>query len=190
MSFHSSLSDYIAIFKNVVPEALCDDIINEYEKSNDWGPAALGINHTVNTDVRNVDSISMGNSLVLNKNFALRKSLDQGMFRCAGVAIQQYNQMFPRAQMVRDTGYILLRYQEGQFHTNHVDSSNHNPRAISCSFALNDNYEGGEFGFWEREKIYRLEKGDCIVFPSNFMYPHEIIPITNGIRYSIITWFL
>ncbi len=26
-------------------------------------------------------------------------------------------------------------------------------------------------------------------FPSNFMYPHGIRPVTQGVRYSIVTWF-
>ena len=36
----------------------------------------------------------------------------------------------------------------------------------------------------------KLKKGDAIMFPSNFMYPHEIMPVTQGTRYSIITWFI
>ena len=27
------------------------------------------------------------------------------------------------------------------------------------------------------------------VFPSNFLYPHEIKPVTKGTRYSVIVWF-
>ena len=35
---------------------------------------------------------------------------------------------------------------------------------------------------------YNLNAGDIIVFPSNFLYPHSILPITLGVRYSIIIW--
>jgi predicted 2-oxoglutarate/Fe(II)-dependent dioxygenase YbiX len=37
---------------------------------------------------------------------------------------------------------------------------------------------------------YNLKKGSVLMFPSNFMYPHEILEVTKGTRYSIITWFL
>ena len=47
----------------------------------------------------------------------------------------------------------------------------------------------GEFAFFNRELKYKLNQGDVIMFPSTFMYPHEIMPITKGTRYSIITWF-
>ncbi len=51
---------------------------------------------------------------------------------------------------------------------------------------LNDDYEGGEFVLID-EKI-DLSKGDIIIFPSNFMYPHKVEPVTKGIRYSYISW--
>ena len=34
----------------------------------------------------------------------------------------------------------------------------------------------------------KMGKGDIIIFPANFMYPHRITPITSGVRYSIVTW--
>jgi predicted 2-oxoglutarate/Fe(II)-dependent dioxygenase YbiX len=64
------------------------------------------------------------------------------------------------------------------------------PRSVSCSFALNDDYEGGEFAFFDRELKYKLKKGSILLFPSSFMYPHEIMPVTKGTRYSIVTWFI
>jgi predicted 2-oxoglutarate/Fe(II)-dependent dioxygenase YbiX len=27
------------------------------------------------------------------------------------------------------------------------------------------------------------------LFPSNYLYPHRITPVTQGTRYSIVTWF-
>ena len=34
----------------------------------------------------------------------------------------------------------------------------------------------------------KLGKGSIVFFPSNFMYPHGIQPITKGTRYSIVSW--
>ena len=87
-----------------------------------------------------------------------------------------------------DSGYSLLRYKENQFIGEHIDASGRSPRELSCSIILNDNYVGGEFSFFNNQKKYDLKKGDLIMFPSNFMYPHEVLPVTQGVRYSIITW--
>ena len=57
---------------------------------------------------------------------------------------------------------------------------------LSVLGVLNYDYEGGEFVLID-EKI-DLSKGDIIIFPSNFMYPHKVEPVTKGIRYSYISW--
>jgi hypothetical protein len=57
---------------------------------------------------------------------------------------------------------------------------------ISIVGLLNDNYEGG--AFMCREKEIKLIRGDILLFPSNFMYPHEVQEITKGIRYSFVSW--
>lgn len=48
----------------------------------------------------------------------------------------------------------------------------------------------GEFAFFDREIIIKGSKGSIVMFPSNFMFPHEIMPVISGIRYSIITWYV
>ena len=98
--------------------------------------------------------------------------------------------MFSDVKVEQDSGYDLLKYEVGGFYIPHTDHFKNVPREISCSFMLNDDYEGGEFAFFDRELVYKLKKGSCIMFPSNFMYPHEIMPVTSGTRYSIITWFI
>jgi predicted 2-oxoglutarate/Fe(II)-dependent dioxygenase YbiX len=84
----------------------------------------------------------------------------------------------------------LLRYREGEFYTQHTDSFKEQQRSLSCSIQLNEDYEGGEFALFDREMMIRTSPGSAIVFPSNFMYPHEIMPVIKGTRYSIITWLV
>ena len=57
---------------------------------------------------------------------------------------------------------------------------------LSIVGLLNDNYEGGEFMI--RGKEVKLIRGDILIFPSNFMYPHAVKEITKGIRYSFVSW--
>lgn len=185
----SKLEDFIVIAKNVMPHDLCDRIIAEYKTSKLWTPARVG-NNTVNPNIRNVGTIGISLDEVFKENYDCRKQLDQEVFQSAGRAIAEYNSLFPSSTISIDTGYDLLRYREGEFYRQHVDSFKDRPRAISCSFSLNDDYEGGEFAFFDREIKVKADKGDAIMFPSNFMYPHEILTVTSGVRYSIITWFI
>jgi len=58
---------------------------------------------------------------------------------------------------------------------------------LSVLGVLNDNYKGGEFIMFQKQKI-TLKQGELLIFPSNFLYPHRVEPVTKGVRYSYISW--
>lgn len=191
VSFKSkkSLDDYIFTLNNVVPEELCDRILEEYRECSFWTPSSVG-NGDIENQIRNCDIINISNNMILQENFDLRKKIDEDFYVCAANVINEYRQIFPEVASEIDTGYDLLRYKEGQFYIQHTDSFKNQQRSVSCSFLLNDDYEGGEFAFFDREIMIKGPKGSIIMFPSNFMFPHEIMPVTSGTRYSIITWYV
>lgn len=184
-----NISDYIVTFDKIITDALCDAVLLEFSDEEEWEKTVVGEGR-IEDKIRTAETIGISFSQIIEKNSKVRGDLDKYLFTCAGLALKKYNEKFPLALVEEDSGYELLRYKEGQFYTQHTDSFKARPRAVSCSFILNDNYEGGEFAFFDRELKYKLKKGSCIMFPSNFMYPHEIMPVTSGIRYSIITWFI
>ena len=57
---------------------------------------------------------------------------------------------------------------------------------VSIVGNLNEEYEGSEFHC--RDKEIKLKTGDILMFPSNFMYPHEVTECTKGTRYSFVSW--
>lgn len=85
--------------------------------------------------------------------------------------------------------YSLLRYQSGQEYKAHYDGgSSYVSRIVSAVCYLNDDYEGGEIEFpYFKVKIKPLP-GMLILFPSNFAYTHIARPVTNGIKYNLVTW--
>lgn len=184
-----SLDEYIFTLDNIVPNELCDRILEEYHECSFWTPTSVG-NGDINVEIRNCDTINISQNIVFQKNFDVRKKIDEDFYVCASNAINEYRKLFPDVASEIDTGYSLLRYKEGQFYTQHTDSFKHQQRSVSCSFLLNDDYEGGEFAFFDREIVIRGGKGSIVMFPSNFMFPHEVMPVTSGTRYSIITWYV
>ena len=88
----------------------------------------------------------------------------------------------------------ILKYENTGFYTWHVDHFAACPRTTSCILLLNNDYEGGNLCFrnpdgsgeWEIE----VKPNRMIVWPSNFLYPHTVKPITKGIRYSVVAWAL
>jgi predicted 2-oxoglutarate/Fe(II)-dependent dioxygenase YbiX len=78
--------------------------------------------------------------------------------------------------------------------SSHVDNIHHShgqqygyPQ-VSALLYLNDDYEGGEFKV--ADKIIYPEAGSGIIFPSNFMFPHEAKEVIKGTRWSIVTWLM
>ena len=170
-----NINDYIVTFDGVLSDTLCNVILAEFSNEEEWQKTVVGGGH-VNDKVRTAETVILSYPHVIEKNQNVRGKLDKEIFNSAALAIKKYNEQFPKCQIQEDSGYELLRYKEGQFYVTHTDSFKDRPRAVSCSFALNDDYEGGEFAFFDRELVYRLKKGSCIMFPSNFMYPHERQP--------------
>jgi predicted 2-oxoglutarate/Fe(II)-dependent dioxygenase YbiX len=182
------LKDYIVVMNNIMPPPLADTILSEYKESSDWIEAT--VRNGVNLNIRNCKTIGVSFSNIIDKNKEIRQKIDHDLYTIASQALKEYSNRFLLHSIEKDSGYDLLKYEIGGFYTQHTDFILDRPRVVSCSFILNDDYEGGEFAFFDRELVYKLKKGSCIMFPSNFMYPHEIMPVTSGTRYSIITGFI
>ena len=88
----------------------------------------------------------------------------------------------------------ILKYENTGFYTWHVDHFATVPRTMSCILLLNNDYEGGNLCFrnpdgtkeWEIE----VKPNRMILWPSNFLYPHTVKPVTKGTRYSVVAWAL
>ena len=184
-----TLQDFVKVYYNIVSEELCDKILKEYQNSSEWNPTRVGAGE-VNSNIRNCSVVQISDPQVIENNFEIRKFIDVELHQQLLEVVKKYSEDFPEFCPSIDTGYDLLRYETGQFYTKHTDSFQQQQRSVSCSLLVNDDYDGGEFAFFDREMVIRAPKGSVIVFPSNFMYPHEIMPVTKGIRYSIITWYV
>ncbi len=187
---YSNVIDYIVVIKNALTSPLCEAILNEFTNSDEWVDTVVGTDGRLNKTARNCQTIVISYPYIIEKNKKIRLKIDKYLMASAGKCIKEYNIKFPHCKIEEDSGYELLKYPEGCFYIEHTDSFKARPRAVSCSFILNDDFEGGEFAFFNKELKYKLEKGDALMFPSNFMYPHEVMPVTKGTRYSIITWFI
>lgn len=104
-------------------------------------------------------------------------------------AIREYYQNFLPEGDIYDkySGYWLCRYSDGGHLSRHTDTDA-DAASVTASFNINDNYEGGELVFWDNHKL-ETKRNTLHIYPSNFLYPHRVDPVTRGIRYSIVVWF-
>ena len=191
----SSLDEYIKIYENCIPDELCKAIITMYEGVDLWKHMGVGrgVVPILDKNVRLVEGIFISREDVIDGNMH-RQTIDDAIFNVLHTVSKKYIDEFPFCSVSSDSGYILLRYKEGYFYKLHVDkgssgNKDQNDRILSCIAILNDDYNGGELAFFNRQKVLKLKKGSIVVFPSNFVFPHEVLPIISGTRYSIVTWF-
>jgi predicted 2-oxoglutarate/Fe(II)-dependent dioxygenase YbiX len=184
----SKLEDFVQVFDDILSKEDCNIILNEYQSSSEWTDTTTG--GGLDKNVRNCMEIPISQNYIIEKNFDVRKNIDTVVFEAVKKVIDNYSALVPTFVIGIDTGYQLLQYNEGEFYIQHTDSFKEQQRSLSCSIQLNEDYEGGEFAFFDKEMMIRTKPGSAIVFPSNFMYPHEIMPVIKGTRYSIITWLV
>lgn len=183
------IEDYIVLIHDALPAAFCGALLSEFGASDDWRATSV-TSGQVNLAVRNAQAITISNRSVIGRNPPVRQDLDHALFKYCGAVVLQYNRHFAHCRVTRDSGFELLRYQVGGFYREHADSDHTVSRVLACSFLLNDDYCGGEFAFFAGTKVVSMRRGDAIVFPANFMYPHQIMPVTSGTRYAVVTWFV
>ena len=93
------------------------------------------------------------------------------------------------------TRFYWIKYPTGSsgmgVHADHVrnifDGTRRGIPTLTVLGLLNDDYEGGELEFFQKTKI-KPKQGECLIFPSVFLFPHEVLPITSGTRYSFAVW--
>jgi hypothetical protein len=84
---------------------------------------------------------------------------------------------------------VLLRYEAGNKFHFHIDDHPVFPRVVSVSVFLNDDFTGGELEFKEFGLKIAPKAGDIVVFSSGFPYMHQVVPVGQGIRYSVVKWY-
>lgn len=93
-------------------------------------------------------------------------------------------------------GYLVPRFNKYPvgshmtMHCDHIhtmfDGQRKGIPILTILGSLNNDYAGGELTLCDKE--FELSAGSLVIFPSCFLYPHEIKHVTDGTRYSYVSW--
>jgi hypothetical protein len=84
--------------------------------------------------------------------------------------------------------FVLTRYNTGDYVMCHSDYFPLKPRSLSLHLTLNENFTGGELSFFNGQYIIQPKKNQLVIFPANFIFNYEILPITSGERWAAENW--
>jgi len=182
-----TLSDYIAVVTDLLSPADCAGIVQALNATSLWAPTKVD-EGVLDSHTRNCDAFRISSTDRVSPGFA---EIEGALFKAVNQALEVYKHVTQATIPVeKNTGFEALRYREGGFYKTHVDHFQQQHRTVSCSIALNDDFEGGQWGFFGEEEVVKAPVGSIILFPSNFCFPHQILPVTSGTRYSIVSWFI
>jgi len=191
----TKLDECIYIAEKIIPADFCDAVVQEIENRGEWRP------HTWYNNQQDV--FVSEETMELDIQFATSE-LQKAMTPFVIQAGKQYNQIYSyqHPSCAEKTEQIMYqfcpirfnRYEPGQIMRQHIDHIHSifdgkikGVPVLSFILNFNDDYEGADLFFWE-DTLVPLGKGDIIMFPSNWLFPHGVTEATKGKRYSAVTW--
>ena len=185
------VTDYVFV-QNLIPNSLCKQLIMESAKPDfKWTQHSW---YSYGRDDYNTEKTKELEIVSSNQDQFQR------LGKYLGQALQTYQAKYRTQREKTGRSFIkhvsqvrFNRYPVGtkmREHYDHIqslfDGKLKGIPILSIVGLLNDNYEGGQFII--RGNEVKLTRGDILLFPSNFMYPHEVKDVTKGVRYSFVSW--
>lgn len=183
------ITDYVSIYPNYFSDKLCRSVCKSLKKA-EWSLHAY-------YNSKQDKHLSYENDLSVSyQNIPEREEISQGIWKALEAYILK-DMSFCHDWFSGWDGYTPVRFNrydkntEMRIHCDHIKSMfDGNRKGIPILTVLgvfNDNYTGGELIMFRDQQVI-LPPGSVIVFPSNFLFPHEVRPVKKGVRYSCVSW--
>ena len=187
-TLNTDLKNYVVQFKGRVDKNLCDTLVREIDTMQFEQHTFYDANTKVHGPRSGSKELSVSWDDCPSKEILSKK---------LWYVIREYLIQIDMPWFVKWSGYTdprFNKYDEDKkmaLHCDHIQSMFDGKRKgipiLSMLGVLNDDYEGGEFIMFDDTEI-KFDKGDILVFPSLFLYPHKVEPVKSGTRYSFISW--
>ena len=185
----NTIEDYIIVI-NSIPKKVCKELIDECNKKewkkHTWNNYATGTFES--EPEKELDIMPCTKEQQDKITLYLSKALEEYQNKCSTPG----NKTQP-PWLIKFSPIRFNKYEVGNTmrkHYDHIhsifDGQMKGVPIVSIVANLNEDYKGGEFVC--RDKKINLKTGDILMFPSNFMYPHEVKETTEGTRYSFVSW--
>ena len=182
------MKEYILEVKKLISKNLCEKIISYFDE--DMFDATT-VGSPVNKDVRNCVVKDILNPQSLGEKICSNAAQEK-IFN----AVSHYENAHSGIGIEKISQLDLLKYEANKYKAGYKFHKDCGPKAnerhLSISVCLSNEFEGGEFVFKLPEGEYTVPQniGDAVVFPSNFMFPHQVNQVTRGTRYALIGWVI
>jgi predicted 2-oxoglutarate/Fe(II)-dependent dioxygenase YbiX len=185
-----NLLDYVKVYDNFFDEDFCKVVVSQLDKD-PWNK------HSYNDPIAN-ENITYDDDLSIHAihDTIEKQKVNKKVWDALYKYIVEDNPPFQK-WFGAWSGYTGVRFNRYDVNTNmkihcdHIhtifDGNLKGVPILTVLGSLNNDYIGGEFLMFGDYEI-KLKTGSVIVFPSNFLYPHQVNSVKSGVRYSFVSW--
>lgn len=183
------LAPGIVVFDNVFNNSM--DYISKIKQENiSWRSAEVLVNQDENKSgtnykARDTDLIMLPHHT--DTSSGLLQDFSRDFHKNLSPCLEEYLKSY-YAKIEKFESPQLLRYGKEQMFHEHIDDHPFFTRRISLTYYLNDDYDGGDVEFKRFDLRFKAQKNQLLIFPSNYVYSHQVHPVTDGLRYVIVQW--
>jgi len=185
----NTIKDYIYV-GNHIPVEVCETLIDECNKKewkkHKWNNYAAGT--FTSEETKELDVMPCTQDQQNKITPYLTKALEEYQLKHSWPGEKTQPPWLTKFSPIRFNKYEVGNTMREHYDHIHsiFDGKMKGVPIVSIVANLNEEYEGAEF--YCRGKEIPLKTGDILLFPSNFMYPHEVKEATKGTRYSFVSW--
>lgn len=190
ISYDHKISDLNYRINSLVPKDVCQKIIKIFEKYPEL--TLTEGSYKYKTKKHETDNFKCLNlSIIQNPNEDILYALNEAK-KYISIMIANYvlhikskkiSPTFSDKLISSSSNIRILKYNVGQCIKDHTDVGG--TIRASCTLNLNEDYDGGEFRFFDGQIKEIFKTGDAMLFPAEPIWIHGTEPITKGTRYSI-----
>lgn len=193
-SIDLSIFSHIKVFRNILTESCAETLLQVCKnKFNDYQEAQIIKNNFESAVDRNVRDVSV--FPLCRQNDDWTRTIWYKFFKSVFVTkAQEYSRMTCNHESIATIcdDISILRYEKSGHYNFHVDHGRTTPRTLSAIYFVNDDFKGGELVFSDPTLQLFItippEKNTMVIWPSNFLYPHKVNAVTEGVRYTVVSW--
>lgn len=191
MNFPTDIKDYAKVYKNVFSKEFCESSIGKLKDAS-WSTHQFYNNKG--------EYIHVGEDFLQSReSFTEQELIDKEIWNLIYTyTMTEFSSYYEGFKWFGGwNGYTSVKFHkydpgtDMKLHCDHIhdifDGETKGIPILTIVGLLNDNFEGGDFLLWDNHKV-DLTQGSVLIFPSNFIFPHKVSPITNGSRYSFVSW--
>tara|TARA_S200002703_G_scaffold144556_1_gene138303 strand:- start:442 stop:1029 length:588 start_codon:yes stop_codon:yes gene_type:complete len=189
MSFDHKISDLKYRINGLVPKNVCQQLIEIFEKYSELsGPEQSYKYKDKKIKLDNFNCLNL--SRITDPNKDIKEALDISKMYLS-IMITNYVlyiqknicATFDNTSISKTDNIRILKYKKEECIEDHTDVGG--TIRASCTLNLNEDYEGGEFRFFNGQIKETFKTGDAMLFPAEPIWIHGTEPIIKGTRYSI-----